>query len=34
MPSVQELLQTLRELLLQIAARGTFNMLLSNGQVL
>jgi predicted glutamine amidotransferase len=33
-PSVQELTLTLRELLPQIAAHGSFNMLLSNGQAL
>lgn len=33
-PSVDELTLTLRELVPQIAAHGTFNMLLSNGQAL
>jgi len=33
-PSVQELSATLRELVPQLAAHGTFNMLLSNGQAL
>jgi glutamine amidotransferase len=33
-PSVQELSCTLRELLPQPAAHGTFNLLLSNGQAL
>jgi predicted glutamine amidotransferase len=33
-PSVEELTQTLRELVPALAARGTFNMLLSNGQAL
>jgi predicted glutamine amidotransferase len=33
-PSVEELTRTLRELVPALAARGTFNMLLSNGQAL
>lgn len=33
-PTVDELSRTLRELLPQIAAHGTFNLLLSNGQAL
>lgn len=34
MPSVEELTRTLAELVPQLAARGTFNMLLSNGAAL
>ena len=33
-PTIDELTRTLRELMPQLAAHGTFNMLLSNGQAL